>query len=396
MQRPLKYNIPLFIIWKATRSGLFWLPVFTLFYIDFGMSYTQIMLLPLLTGGLQILLEVPSGILADLWGRKYVLFLGSALWTASFYFFLIANNMADILVSVALFGMALAFLSGTDSAMLYDTLKALKREKEYKKIAGKALAYQLGVMAICGLIGGPLTAHGGYSATLVAVLCVSSLTTFLAIFMVEPPHHKKSTDRHFFKHLKEATIFTTQHPRVRSLILYSGLLMGIMIISHKLLQPALINAGVSLTGLGPVYFIWLLIGAVGALKADAIEKFIGKKYALILIPAFMVLNFVPLVFYGGMGIIVILALSEFTWGFILPVVEDYINHYVASSHRATVLSLGGFMQSIAIFICAPLIGILADAYGLEIAFLGLTILSALGLFLIPSILKKTTSSRSSA
>lgn len=387
-RRRLERNIPLFLAWKATRSGLFWIPVFILFYQSFGLSYKEIMLLPVITGVVQLLLEVPSGVFADLVGRRHALFIGSALWTADFYPLLIAKGMTEIVISAILFGAALAFISGSDSAMLYDTLKALGREKEYKRISGRAFGYQCVGMAIGSLLGGPLTAQYGFAAPLIGAFGVGTLTTFLPVFMAEPPHYQELPDRQFFHHLKNAIRFTVRHPTVRRTTLYLGIFTGLMIVSHRLMQPSLIGVGLPVAWLGPVYFAWLLLSGAAALKAEWIERRIGERASLLLIPGLLLLAFLPLAFPHGWWIVALIASSEVAWGFTKPVIEEYVNRHVESHHRATVMSLGGFLMSVTIFLFAPLVGIVVDRFSLGMGFLLLSLLVGLAAtFLLPGLLR---------
>ncbi len=382
MDWPLKENIRLFLAWKATRSSLLWIPVFTLFYLAMGMSYTQILLVPVIVGLAQLLFEMPSGILADLAGRRYALFFGGAFWTASFYVLLIARGINAIFVSAALFGVALAFLSGSESAILYDTLKALKREKEYKRIAGKAFSYQLVGMALGSLLGAPITAAYGFSTTLIIVFGISSLTTFLPIFMREPPRSQESK-RNFFTHLKSGVRFAAHHPTVRSLTLYVGLFTTLLVMSFRLFQPVLLESRIPVHLFGLVYAVLIMLSAMAAWNAERMERVLGERASLLLIPGALLLNFLPLAHYRGWGVPILLMLSETMWGFLKPVTEEYLNRHISSSHRATVLSLSGFSAGIFTFLIAPPLGLLIDAYRLNMGFFGLAGLALLGTLFIP-------------
>jgi len=380
--QPFETNITLYLIWKATRSSLLWIPVFTLYYLALGMSYTQILLVPVIIGLVQLLFEMPSGILADLAGRRSALFLGGAFWTASFYILLISRSIAAIFVSSAFFGAALAFLSGSESAILYDTLKALQREREYKRIAGKALSYQLVGMALGSLLGAPITAAYGFSTTLLIVFTISALATFIPTFMREPPRSQESK-RNFFTHLKIGVRFAAHHPTVRSLTLYVGLFTTLLVMSFRLFQPVLLESRIPVHLFGLVYAVIIILSAMTAWNAERIERFLGERASLLLIPGALLLNFLPLTFYRGWGVPLLIMLSETMWGFLKPVTEEYLNRHISSSHRATVLSLSGFSAGIFTFLIAPPLGLLIDAYGLNTGFFGLAGLALLGTLFIP-------------
>lgn len=92
------------------------------------------------------LAEIPSGYFADRLGRKKSILLGAVLELASVVVLYTATNYGLLLVAHILIGLGTAFISGADSALLYDTLLELEREKEYTRIDGKAKFF--GEMAV--------------------------------------------------------------------------------------------------------------------------------------------------------------------------------------------------------------------------------------------------------
>lgn len=79
--------------------------------------------------------------------------------------------------------------------------------------------------------------------------------------------------------------------------------------------------------------------------------------------------------------------SEFAWGYSRPVIEEYVNRHLPSSHRATILSLGGFLMSVTIFLLAIPVGKLIDLYGIEAGFVGLGVVTLLVGLTLPTLLK---------
>ena len=84
--------------------------------------------------------EVPTGALADRFGRRWSLMLGSSLFAAAVFIFGIADNYPIILLSYTAWGLALTFQSGADTALLYDSLKHLNREEEFQRINSRLWA----------------------------------------------------------------------------------------------------------------------------------------------------------------------------------------------------------------------------------------------------------------
>lgn len=372
----LARNIRLYLLWRTFRSGFLFLPIFMLYILSFDISYTFAMSLPIVTGLTQLLLEMPSGVMSDLLGRRRTLLIGSALYMLNFLFYYLAEGPAMLVASGIAFGAALAFFSGTDSAFLYDSLKGLGREHEFKGVEGRAFGLQMGAMAVGALIGGPVADVWGMRAVLLIMVIVSGANALVTLLFTEPPRFR--AEPRFFAHLGSSLRFAARHPRVRFLSLFGGTMMALMVAGHRLLQPGLQDAGVTLAWFGPIYAAWLLTCALAAFNAKRIEARVGVHATLVGIPLLLLLGYVPLAFSTA-GIILLAIPLEFAFGYQKPAIETYLNTHLDSQRRATILSISGFIMSVALFIIGPLAGLAADLGGLTWGFGVLALLSLGGL-----------------
>jgi MFS family permease len=363
---PLESTIKKYYLYNFLKTLSFWLPIFVLYFLNNGLSYAQIMILIVIQSIFQIIFEVPSGIYADHFGRKNSLIISALLKVLCMSFYYFGNGFLPFSISAAFFGMSIAFASGSDSAFIYDSLKDLKREKEYKKIEGKAFSYGLLGMAVGSFFGGFL-AEISFKIPILFTLIAFFASTIVALTFNEPQHHKKSEDRAYFKHLKGAIIFSYNHPRIKWLIVFSGLMVSAMLISHRYFQPYMEMTGIDIKYFGVIYLGWLFISALSARFSHIIENKIGEFYSLLIIPLFLGFHLIIMGKYVFIYGVLFVLFGEFTWGFIKPVVNDYLNKNVESHHRATVLSLNGFFQSIIAIMLAPIFGYIADIFSLTTA-----------------------------
>ncbi len=121
-------NIRLFVAFRVLFNARFYYPVFTILFLDFGLTLSQFALLNTLWAATIVLAEVPSGALADVLGRKRLLVIATLLMTlemALIAFVPLGNMQVVFAVFCAnriLSGLAEAFASGADEALAYDTL----------------------------------------------------------------------------------------------------------------------------------------------------------------------------------------------------------------------------------------------------------------------------------
>ena len=326
------------------------------------------MILIVLQSAFQIVFEIPSGVYADFFGRKSSIIISVFLKALCMAFVYFGNAFVPFAIASSLFGISLAFGSGSDSAFLYDTLRDLKREKEYKKIEGTAFSYILFGMAVGSFFGG-FFADISFKIPILLTMISIGLSAIVSLSFIEPKHHKKSEDRDYFKHLKDAAIFSFKHPKIKWLIVFSGLMMTVMLISHRFVQPYMQMAGIEIKYFGVIYAIWLLFSALSARFADKIESKIGEFCSLLIIPLILGVQLVIMGKYVFIYGLLLISFGQFAWGFLRPVIRDYINKHIESHHRATVLSLNGFFQSIILIILSPLFGYFADVLSLTNALL---------------------------
>ena len=133
-------NIRLFILFRVLFNARFYYPVFTILFLDYGLSLEQFALLNTVWAFTIVLAEVPSGALADLLGRKLLLVATSLLMIAemSFIAFVPLGHPQVVfwafLVNRVLSGLAEAMASGADEALAYDTLVAHGIAGEWSKV----------------------------------------------------------------------------------------------------------------------------------------------------------------------------------------------------------------------------------------------------------------------
>jgi len=143
-------NIRMFIAFRVFFNARFYYPVFTILFLDFGLTISQFAILNAVWAGAIVVMEVPSGALADIWGRRNMLIFSSLLMIVELLLLCIVplGNptllFAIFLVNRVLSGTAEAAASGADEAIAFDSLKEAGLAGEWSKV----LAMQMRMRAI--------------------------------------------------------------------------------------------------------------------------------------------------------------------------------------------------------------------------------------------------------
>ncbi len=139
------------------------------------------------------LFEIPSGYVSDKLGHKQALVISRVLMVLSTVFFLLTDNIPLLLIAGILMSISQAFHSGTGSAFMHETLRALDKEEEYAKIMGKASSIGFAVPIIFMVLV-PFLVDVSYKAPFAVALVVDLVGLFAALSLMKPPVTQEHID----------------------------------------------------------------------------------------------------------------------------------------------------------------------------------------------------------
>jgi MFS family permease len=345
-------------------------PIWVLYLRDQrGFSLTQITLMEVPLFLLIVLAEVPTGAVADRFGRKVSLMLASAILTFSMLVYGLATSYAVILVSNLAWGLSFTFRSGADTALLYDSLKQIGREAEFQRITGRFWALRSAAMLGGLLAGAPIAAATSYSFAIVLSALVSTLAFPLALRMHEPIQALAHAHEPYLRTLASGVRDAWRRPQLRWVFLYSGLI-GAGAAGPLLLlqQPWLAAHGVATAELGVWQAAVQAVGIGAALGAAWLLSKLGERGAYLALLLALSLCSAALAGFDGIGVAAAFLGVAVVCGMHNPALAGYVNRLVESSHRATVLSVQSVAGNVAMALAWPLAGVIADARGLQAAF----------------------------
>ncbi len=378
-QPSLARNVPLYYLFNFLRDFQIWIPVWVVFLtLEQGFSLTEVTAADacFLIG--IVVLEVPTGAVADRWGRSRSVGLGALLLAVAIGIFALTTSFTILLASFLTWSLAHALMSGADMALLYDSLKGLGREAEYERRAGLGGALAWAGAAMGTLFGGPVAAWLGTEATIWAGVVTTVLAACVAFAMVEPTYDRHEARPGVLENVRIAAKAITGDAGIRWMVLLSAGVMAAMGSAMYLVQPYLLANGVEV---GIVFSLLqvpqLLGGMAGSLLAYRAARMLGERRVIVVCGAIGVGAYAgaaAVTTLGGFVFIPIFALFE---ALTLPVSSGYINRRVESAQRATVLSMHSFAASVMRAPLAVATGMAADAHSPRWAFgmLGVVLLA---------------------
>ena len=389
-------NIRLFIAFRVFFNARFYYPVFTILFLDFGLTLEQFALLNAAWAAAIVLLEVPSGALADTFGRRNLLVSAGILMVieiALLCFVPLGNTrllFAVFLVNRVLSGAAEAAASGADEAIAYDTLKHQGNARDWPRVLKTQMRMQsmayIGAMSLGAAVYDPalmqrvadalgLTIHMVQDLTLrfplylTLIFAVMTLLTTLRMqeqHLAEPESEPADQCRNSlleaFKITLQAGGWILKTPFALVIIL-AGLMFDNcirMVLTLASQYYRLINlpeATFGLIGSGLAVLGLVITGlAYKMINRHTPAYNLGVMAALAMLGLIGISFFLPII---GLIPVVLLSAVMYLGRFFQ---SHYLNRITASHQRATVLSFKGLSYNLAY----GLIGVL---YSILLAFL---------------------------
>jgi MFS family permease len=349
---------------QALLMFILWVPIWVVFLQRKGLSLTQVGLLEGVAWTITAFLEVPTGAIADRWGRKASIAVGASLYALAMFLILAEALSPAFLLGYALWNSSTAFVSGADSALLYDSLKADGRAAEAAKQTGRYAAINQASQGIASLVGAAI-------ATIDINLCfaICGILGLLAAGLVLTTHEPPRTTEDgeylgYWRNLKTAVGIAARRPVVRALVLLNATILTVpLVVYYVLLQPYSLGVGLPLAALGIVVIAVQLSSVVASWLAHRtaghFELTSVVAVALsVLIAATAILAALPSI--PSLALMLAVALVP---ALLTPLLSARLNDLIPSGQRATILSLGALLFELGLAIAMPLLLAFADRFG---------------------------------
>lgn len=360
--------------WQMNRRIYILDSVLQWFYVAIGvwvliwrqyLSFSQIGLIAGAGLFVSLLLELPSGALADMLGRKKTVIIGRVLNVAGFAVYAVATDFNTFLIANILYHAGWAFESGALSALLYDSLKENGQEERYfQKTETDTFFWCTIGMAAASILGGFLyriDIHAPYTASFIV-----SLGALVGAFFFREPavRSKPFSAAYYIRQNIEGVKHIFAHRLIRSISVFSVLIDFVAYAGlWYLYEPRLAAGGFNARSMGFLVAGTYLIRAVGTKLIPALIR----KFNQADIPVFLTLIQMAgsALSYagGGIGAIGSVYTRKFADGFRKPILSNLQNGQISSQYRATSLSAIALLSNLLIALVGPVIGWMNDSYG---------------------------------
>lgn len=363
--------------------------VWVVFLLTRGFSLAQVGIAEGVFHVVSFLCEVPSGMLADLVGRKRTLALSGLFGTLSALAMAFSQDFFGVCLSMAFQALMYNLCSGTQEALTYDSLKAVGQEGSYLKRNAWLMGASQASASLSSLLGGAAALLGFFPAYLITAAC-SAVCGSAALALAEPQVTEAQRQRtkhpfaqlgpRFRAHLRESWGFFRRNPRTAYKILASAGAATPIYLTFMYLQQHLLDGGLPELFLGAALMVSRLAGTAGMALSTQVKGrlfplavgcglFCGIATCLAGAPWW------PVALLGG-------ALAQLVFSVLDLRVDAALNDAFPSDQRATLVSVNSMAYSLLMIAASPAAGAVGDVFGASYVFvflgLGLAVCTAAG------------------
>ncbi|NLO38411.1 MAG: MFS transporter [Ruminiclostridium sp.] len=334
------------------------------------------------------LLELPTGVLSDIIGRKKTIVIGACASFISIILYAAGFNTFWLFAGAVLEGFSVALFSGNNDAFLYDHLKSRKSEHFYKAYLGKTSSMTHIALSVSTLAGSLMLLFGSYSLVFWLTIIPKAFCVAAAFLLNEPEAMAKQEPISPSKHLIESLREVYQNKKLMKLVAADSLSGGAGEAAYQFRA----------TFIAMVWSEWA-IGIAGTL-GDVFaafsfwisEKWInrkGSKWIILMGKAYsMILNVVSFIL-GNVFSPILLTSNALFYGAMQVAKNDMSQKLFTDRNRASMGSIKSLTESLAGAVLAVLIGWLGDRFGVVPALVSFQVFGVISLLIYIFLFKKS-------
>jgi MFS family permease len=336
------------------------MPVIVPYLQTLHLSMSQVLQLQAIFCLAVALLEVPTGYVADLWGRKCSLLIGGFINGCAFSMLPFAHTFEGLALFQVVVALGCALESGADIALVYESLP---EDSNRTKMLGRVGQWSLIGEAVASLCAAVLVSYS-FSAVVWAQVVVGWMPFVLSFWFIEPQREKLKNGTHF-RNIVEVFQYLFFGCSLMRIIFFNCVVWGLStFIVVWLLQPYWISHAVPLSWFGPMWTVLMLTSAFCSRSAHSIEARFGASTTLLLVAVascagyFMMSSNIALLgvpaallFYVSRGVSSVVLVDAFNWK-------------TPSAFRATANSFNSLSFRLSFAVIGPIVGWSVDSVSL--------------------------------
>lgn len=364
--RSIEKNIKVDILYRIFSNLDFTSAIWVLYLSSKGISLVKIGILESIFHITSFICETPTGAIADLLGRRNTLVMGRLMAFVSSIIMLISNSFLGFALGFVFSALSFNLNSGSEEALIYDTLKELEKEKEYSNIISKLNVVIEVASGIAVFIGGILSEKSFVLSYVIAALI--SLTALNVALLFKEPKYKCDDKVNIKKHFKESYFIIKDDSKIKFILFFFPLVDTFTAMLYFYGQKFFEVKGFSITVIAIIFVIKSICSTLGNLMFVKIKRILKKRTIFIMISCISIC-LILVGFLDNKFSVILFVIVGFFDAILYVISSTLLNKEIPSEQRATLISVDSMSYSAFMIILFPLAGYLGEKISLSNIFI---------------------------
>lgn len=362
-------NIYLMYAYWFFHNLIFAYVIERLYWASKGMTNQQVVYTEIIYAAVVLLLEVPTGSLADRWSKRKLMTINALLSLSEFIILIYASNFWHFALAVFMAGIGKALSSGTSNALVYDSLKMLKKEQSFEKVSGRITFFDYSACMLAALIGSYAAYKANYVSTYWMSLISLIICCLVTLFLAEPAvlSEEEKTNSHA-QGIKDAFNFLKSHGSIRFVLLFGIATSAVLIYIDEFWQIYLNEIKIPVFLFGLVSSARMISASISGIYAYKLKNRFSYKQLFNFLIIIFILSILAASYIKSYLGLIPLTLCFIAFGVVEPLTLGYLHHRTESNIRATVESFQSLVLRFATIICGLLFGYFSTKYSIFAGF----------------------------
>lgn len=382
MNNKFKRNVKIDYIYCFMKNFDISSAIWVLYMVYKGLPLWQIGVVEGIFHIASFLFEVPSGALADLFGRKNVIIVGRLCSAISAVINLVSNNILGFAIGFTISALGYNLNSGSEEALVYDSLKKIGDEKSYLKVNSRLNLIIEISQGLATFIGGILAEYS-YVYCYITVIIISLLSMIPAVLFNEVPMDREdSKDKvSIKKHFKVCYDIIKDNKEILKILIYFPIVFTFDTIVFFYGQQYFSELGLNKIEISLVMLFSGLFSCIGSITCEKVIT-VFKENTKYIISILMGVSIVMISSKNIVISIIFFGIMNYANSVLYPIQSASLNKLIPSEQRATIISIDSMMFSFTMVCLFPACGLVGDVFNLHITFFILGIIQVLLILLL--------------
>ena len=393
LEKNIKRNIKVDYIYCFMNNFDISSAIWVLYMVYKGLPLWQIGIVEGIFHVASFLFEVPSGALADLLGRKNVIIAGRICSALSASINLFSTNLFGFSIGFVISALGYNLNSGSEEALIYDSLKQVNCEKDYLNVNSKLNLIIEISQGLSTFIGGVLAEYS-YVYCYITAIVISLLSLIPAFMFNEPLKEDKDKEFNNIKertslknHFKTCYEILKNNTEIIKILIYFPVVFTFDTVVYFYGQQYFSELGFNKIDISLIMLLSGLFSCFGALSCEKVMSLLGDKTKYLA----SILMGISIIMISGKNIavsVIFFAIMTYANALLYPIQSSSLNKLIPSEQRATIISIDSMIFSLSMICIFPITGLIADMFDFHITFFILGVIQITLIVLLVNIKQK--------